>query len=160
MKQDLIFYEEQEKQLVFPKFDRHDAWSLGVMLYQNSLAYGRGVGIEITINELVVFRYLPEGTTANTAAWLRRKHNMVTAKGMSSQRAQKIREADHKTLADWCMSPEEYAAAGGGYPLIVKGVGMIGSICASGLAASDDHILIADTIAEFLDLQNKRGTGE
>lgn len=141
---------QQEDESVFSHFTREDAFRLGCMLYENSKAFPQGVSIQITVNELVVFRFFPSGTSVNNDLWLTRKHNMVIAKEMSSQRAQCIREETAKTMQDWCMDPAQYARAGGGFPIRVAGVGVIGSICVSGLAATDDHQLIVDTIAQFL----------
>lgn len=44
----------------------------------------------------------------------------------------------------------EYAAHGGCVPIVVKGVGMVGTITVSGLEQSKDHALAIKAMAEFL----------
>jgi uncharacterized protein (UPF0303 family) len=148
--QDLERCREQEKKLVFSRFSREDAFAIGCRLYEETKKTGKGVAIQIIVNELIVFRVMPEGTTKNSEKWLTRKHNMVIAKGMSSERARLEREHAGKTMEDWCMKQEEFAAAGGGFPIRLKDSDLIGSICLSGLAASDDHALIVKVLEEYL----------
>jgi uncharacterized protein (UPF0303 family) len=43
-------------------------------------------------------------------------------------------------------------AAGGCFPIRVAGTGVVGGITASGLPSREDHKLIVDTVAAFLDV--------
>ena len=54
---------------------------------------------------------------------------------------------------DWRLNNEEYGAIGGGFPIIVKGTGIIGAVACSGLAHTDDHQLLVDSIAEILGVE-------
>lgn len=45
----------------------------------------------------------------------------------------------------------DYADHGGGFPIMVRGVGVIGTVVVSGLAQQDDHMAIVDVLAEVLD---------
>ncbi len=52
-------------------------------------------------------------------------------------------------FADRKLDPNEYAA-GGGFPIRLRGTGVIGSICVSGYPDHvDDHQLIINTLAEY-----------
>ena len=54
-----------------------------------------------------------------------------------------------ETFADRKLDPNEYAA-GGGFPIRLRGTGVIGSICVSGYPDHvDDHQLIINTLAEY-----------
>ena len=44
-----------------------------------------------------------------------------------------------------------YAAAGGGFPIRVTGVGVVGAVTVSGLAQEDDHALVVEALRTFLD---------
>ena len=78
------------------------------------------VAVEITVNGLAVFRYFAEGAKPDSELWLARK-----------------------------LDPNEYAA-GGGFPIRLRGTGVIGSICVSGYPDHvDDHQLIINTLAEY-----------
>lgn len=140
----------QENDLVFDKFDRADALALGLKLHENNKYYGVPVAIEITVNGLSVFRYFPEGTVPDSALWLERKRRTVTLMEMSSLRFNGWLGMNGETLADRKLDPNDYAAGGGGFPIRVKGVGVVGCICVSGMPHEDDHKLIVDTVAAFL----------
>ena len=60
-------------------------------------------------------------------------------------------EALGKTLEEqFHISSIEYAARGGSFPIIIKDVGVIGSITVSGLSQDQDHKLVVATISEYL----------
>lgn len=52
----------------------------------------------------------------------------------------------------YALKGEDYAAAGGGFPIRVKGVeGVVGVILVSGLHQEEDHKLAVDGIREYLE---------
>ena len=62
--------------------------------------------------------------------------------------AKKLEDAG-ETFADRKLDPNEYAA-GGGFPIRLRGTGVIGSICVSGYPDHvDDHQLIINTLEEY-----------
>jgi len=143
--------EAEEKQLVFEKFSREDAFALGCLLYENSKKYPDPCCFEITVNGLVVFRYFPTGTIADSELWLTRKRNTVQLMGMSSLHFLAWLETNGETIEDRKLDANQYAAGGGGFPIILKDTGMIGSICVSGMPDHlTDHAILVNTIAEFL----------
>ena len=81
--------ERQEALYQFDRFTREDALKLGLKLHENALKYPQGVAIEITVNGLSVFRYVPEGACLNNIKWLERKARTVTQFEMSSLRTWK-----------------------------------------------------------------------
>ncbi len=140
----------QEQELRFQSFSRRDAFKIGCMLYEESLRIGKSIAIRITVNDLTVFQLMPTGTTKNNERWLARKHNMVMARGTSSELARLDREADGRTMESMCLDPMEYSVFGGGFPIILDGSDIIGSICVSGLAGDEDHAFIVKVLKEFL----------
>ena len=48
------------------------------------------------------------------------------------------------------LSEVDYAAHGGGFPLVVTGTGTIGSVVLSGLPQRDDHSLVIEALAAVL----------
>jgi uncharacterized protein (UPF0303 family) len=44
----------------------------------------------------------------------------------------------------------EFAAHGGAFPLIIRGVGVVGTITVSGLPQEEDHELVVTTLRKFL----------
>ena len=83
--------------------------------------------------------------------WVRRKANMVRAAQVSSLHAMQQREAEGKDMIkDWGLDPLEYAAIGGGFPIRLKGTGIIGAVAVSGLPHREDHQLIVEALSEYL----------
>lgn len=142
---------QQEKTLEFDKFSRNDALAIGLRINENAKQYSDPITIEITLNGLVVFRYFSEGSVPDSELWLVRKRNTVNLMSMSSLRFKYWLEIGLKTISDRKLNPNDYAAGGGGFPINLRGTGVVGSICVSGLQNHlDDHQLIVDTLTEFL----------
>ena len=138
---------EQEEKFQFEHFSREDALKIGLKLHEN--AKEQPVAVEITVNGLVGFRYFAEGAKSDSELWLARKRNAVDLMETSSLRFFAELEDAGETFADRKLDPNEYAA-GGGFPIRLRGTGVIGSICVSGYPDHvDDHQLIINTLAEY-----------
>lgn len=146
---------EEEKSLSFDSFSREDAYRLGTLIIQKAQK-NPSLGIEICLNDLMVFRYFPTGITRDHELWLRRKRNSVEFREMSSLRLRIMAEMNNQTLSDWLVDPTNYALGGGGYPINIKDTGMIGSICVTGYADIEDHKIIVDSIREYLQTQSAK----
>lgn len=139
---------EQEEKFQFEHFSREDALKIGLKLHEN--AKEQPVAVEITVNGLVVFRYFAEGAKPDSELWLARKRNAVELTEGSSLRMFAEMEAAGQTFADRKLCGDDYAA-GGGFPIALRGTGVIGSICVSGFDDHlDDHQLVINTLAEYL----------
>lgn len=147
----------EEKELVFERFSREDAFEFGCLLHGNSKRYPDPCCFEITVNGLAVFRYFPQGSIPDSELWLRRKRNSVDLMQMSSLHFMAWLDDRGETLADRRLDPADYAAGGGGFPITLRGTGVIGSICVSGMPDHLlDHRLVVESAAEFL--KRKGGT--
>ena len=49
----------------------------------------------------------------------------------------------------------DYVLAGGGFPVTVKGAGVVGVIAVSGLPEREDHGVIVDALCEHLGIERK-----
>lgn len=136
----------QEAQYQFTTFSRADALALGLKLTENAKGFAQGVAVRIVMNGLTVFQYLPEGAEMNNAIWMDRKIRTVTQFGHASLYVMAELGGDP---TDQKLDANQYALCGGGFPLIVRGVGMVGVITVSGLPHLDDHQLIISTLAEW-----------
>ena len=54
------------------------------------------------------------------------------------------------------LSASDYVLAGGGFPITVKGVGVVGGIGVSGLPEREDHAVIVEALCEHLGVDAKR----
>jgi uncharacterized protein (UPF0303 family) len=53
-------------------------------------------------------------------------------------------------LQRYGLSEQDYAAAGGGFPIFVRNTGCVGAVVVSGLPQLEDHRLVTDAIREIL----------
>lgn len=151
------FYEkllQEEMELAFPSFSNEDALRLGQIIMEKAKGNPVPLGVEIVLNGLMVFRYYPSGITRDHEMWLARKRKSVELRDSSSLRLTVYFEQCNATFEDWKLNPNEYCTGGGGYPIRIKGSGVIGSVCASGYADRDDHQIIVDAMKQLLEEKN------
>ena len=149
--EDLKIIDEQEKLLRFTGFDAGSAWQLGGLMRQRLIDAKAGGTIEIEVTGQVLFACVTAGATPGQADWIRRKRNTVRRFARSSYAVGRILERDGETMeARHGLTLADYAAHGGGFPIVVNGVGMIGSAIVSGLPQRADHALVVGAIAESL----------
>ena len=137
--------------LQFPELGADAAVRLGMIATRRALAEGLVALIEIQLGDRTVYRAALEGTTASNDDWLRRKFAVVRRFEQSSL-AMRVHFEEQGTdfHAATGLPESDYAAYGGGWPLMVRGAGMVGVMGVSGLPHLDDHLLITGSITEFL----------
>lgn len=145
---------EQEAQLQFTRFDNEVALSLGAHLLDAARTQGLPVTISVRRNGQRLFHAALPGTAADNDAWIDRKSRVVDRYGHSSfligtQFRAKGRSFDEDSRLD----PDLYAAHGGVFPVIVKGVGPVGTVGVSGLPQADDHAFVVEQLGIFLAAQ-------
>jgi UPF0303 protein krac_2116 len=145
---------KEEEKFQFDKFSQTDAQKLGGLLYKCSLRYDKPVAIEIRMNHLLVYRFFPDGTNKNNELWLEAKANTVDMLGVSSLHLFAEIEAGGDELEDRRMDEKKFTFYGGGFPLIIRNCGIIGSICVSGLEHTKDHQVIIDALNEYWEQNN------
>jgi uncharacterized protein (UPF0303 family) len=101
----------------------------------------------------VLFTATTPGATPGQADWIRRKRNTVRRFARSSYAVGRQLELDGQTLeARHGLALADFAADGGGFPLLLEGTGMVGTIILSGLPQRDDHNLVVEALAKLLDV--------
>lgn len=146
--------QEQERELVLASFDHADAWRLGTLITERSIAAGHRVAIDIRRPGLVLFRAALPGVTADQEEWIRRKSAVA-------QRFEASSALVAARFATWGVDPAaigwleagSYAVTGGAFPVRVAGAGVVAVITASGLSSDDDHQLAVDGLTAFLAAQ-------
>ena len=143
--------EMQEEILQFSSFTNADAWELGNMVIQEAKRLGLTVAVRIRLNNgYTVFQYGMDGTNLLNEQWMTRKENTVKTLEESSLRFCMNLRANQESLEDNFLDPREYAACGGGFPIRVEEVGVIGTIVVSGLDHVSDHDLLVKCISKYL----------
>ncbi|MEV4555440.1 heme-degrading domain-containing protein [Kitasatospora sp. NPDC049285] len=143
--------EEQERRLRLSHFDHDDAWRLGLLLVELARAERAPVVVDIRRNGQQLFHYALPGSSADNDAWVERKSRTADRYGCSSllvglRFAAKGQSFEQHSRLD----PDRFAAHGGAFPLIVEGVGPIGTVTVSGLPQLDDHRLVVAALERHL----------
>ena len=142
---------EQEKSLQFAAFDENTAWELGAAIVAEAKARELPIAVDIRRGERQLFHASLSGASLNNDRWMERKIRTVNLVGHSSYYVNRLLESLSKTIAEkYFVSPLEYAAAGGCFPIIVKGTGMVGTAAVSGLTQEEDHQLVMECIAALI----------
>ncbi len=148
---DLQVIAAQEKTLQFDRFGAETAWEIGSALRSHAVARKAAMTFEIQIAGRTIFTCATDGAPAGQADWIRRKRNAVMRFGRSSYAIGLELELEGKTLETrHGLSSLDYATHGGGFPIVLRGTGCVGSIVASGLAQRADHEMVVNAIAACL----------
>ena len=148
---DLARLREQERTLVFPGFDEAEAFALGARLRDIGLEDRLPIVVDIRLWDRPLFYAALPGSSASNADWARRKINSVRLYHKSSYRMFLEQGAKERIFpADFGLSAQDHAIAGGAFPIRVKGLGAVGAVAISGLPQRDDHNLVVTGLAGHL----------
>jgi uncharacterized protein (UPF0303 family) len=146
----------QEHGLVFAQFDESVAFSLGMRIRERAVREGLGIVADVRTWDRPLFYFALPPTTGDNQHWVRRKYNLVQRVAKSSYRVVLENSADRALFASRRgLDHADFVLAGGGFPIRVKGAGMIGCVTVSGLHERDDHALAVDAICGELGLDKK-----
>jgi len=142
---------QQEEEIQFASFTHDTALAVGMALLQEAKKRGKSVAIDITRSGQQLFHFAMAGTTVDNGEWIKRKNNVVNRFGHSSYYVGiSLKNAGQTMEEKYLVSSSDYAAHGGAFPLIIRNVGIVGTITVSGLPQQEDHDLVVSTLKEFL----------
>ncbi len=142
---------KQEEVLRLTEFTNDIAFELGLRLVEAARKEGKGITIDIRRNGQQLFHSALPGTSADNDAWIVRKNRVVERFGHSSYYMGRYYASKDTTLEKSALLPEsDYAAHGGAFPVIIKNVGVVGTITVSGLPQREDHEFVVRVLAGFL----------
>jgi uncharacterized protein (UPF0303 family) len=148
----LSIIEDQEQRLRFDSFNREIALDIGLRILRlNEEKYHGNLSCAIMEDDLVIFSYMMPGTTIENSAWMFRKRNVSKATGLSSLRAY-LEIEDGLREETWRGREEAFVACGGCFPVLMNKGDTYAYITVSGLEHHEDHQIIADAIAEHLNV--------
>ena len=154
---DLPILDEQERLLQFASFHAESAWALGSLLRTAALATGIGCSMEIEVAGQLLFACATPGATPGQANWIRRKRNTVHHFARSTYAVGRKLEREGATLASKHALPEaDFVAHGGGFPIVLRDTGAVGSVVFSGLPQRADHDAVVDALATMLHVEVPR----
>jgi uncharacterized protein (UPF0303 family) len=141
----------QEALLQFTEFSNEIAFAVGMSLVEAARQDALPLTVDVRRHGQQLFHCALPGTSADNDAWISRKNRVVNRFGHSSlyigiELASKGTTIEQRSLLD----PTRYAAHGGAFPVIIRGVGVVGTVTVSGLPQQEDHALVVRVLAEFL----------
>ena len=141
----------QEERLQFTEFTNDTAFAVGMRLVETARREGKGVTVDVCRNGQQLFHCALAGTSADNDAWIQRKNRVVNRFGHSSYYMGTYYRSKNSSIQESALlDPTEYAPHGGAFPVIVRGVGVVGTITVSGLPQQEDHALVVRVLAEHL----------
>jgi len=142
---------QQESELQFAEFTNDTAVALGLKLVEVARARNCSVTVDVCRNGQQLFHCALPGTSADNDDWIKRKNNVVNRYGHSSLYVGTQFRAKGATFEESSrLDPGHYAAHGGAFPIIVRNVGVVGTVTVSGLPQVEDHELVVEVLREFL----------
>jgi uncharacterized protein (UPF0303 family) len=140
----------QQAELELPRFGLAEAVALGLLATDRAIAGDLAVVIEVVHVGRVVYRAVLPGSLPDSDDWIARKRRTVERFGRSTL-ATRVRYEERGTTFNESsgLSELEYAAHGGGMPIQVAGVGIVGGCYVSGLPQVDDHEFIVACLREL-----------
>jgi uncharacterized protein (UPF0303 family) len=152
---DLIILNQQEQQLRFPSFNADTAWQLGCLLRQTLIDLGAGGTVQIELANHLLFACVTPSASPGQADWIRRKRNTVHRFARSSYAVGRALEDEGETLESrHGLKLADFAAHGGGFPILLEGTGPVGTAVISGLPQRDDHNIVVNALASVLGKKN------
>ncbi len=142
---------DQEARLVFDAFNEDTALDLGTRLLAKAKAEKAPVVIDIRSHNRTYFHAALPGSSPDQDLWARRKSNVVLHYHTSTyalQLSEKFKSFPIGPMRG--LDPMDFIAAGGSFPVTVKGTGVIAVITVSGLKSEEDHGMIVDVLEEML----------
>jgi uncharacterized protein (UPF0303 family) len=141
----------EEDELQLSSFTNDDAWALGSSLVTTARQAGAPVAIEISRNSQRLFHVALTGASLDNASWIERKSRVVHRFGHSSLYMRQVAAERGTTFEEkFGLDPALYAAHGGAFPVLVRGVGPVGVVVVSGLPQVEDHRMVVAALRENL----------
>lgn len=143
--------EMQEEILQFSHFTNGDAWELGNLIIMEANRRNQPIAVSIRLNNgYTVFQYGFDGTNLYNEEMMRRKYNTVKFTELSSMHLYLQLRMGESTQEEILGPKSEYAAFGGGFPIRIEEVGVIGAIVISGQDHISEHDLIIKCVSKYL----------
>ena len=149
--ENLEILREQERKLQFTSFDAETAWTLGTRMRALAQEHAKPVALGIWLATHTLLYTGTNGINASNEDWLRRKRNTVLRFSKSSLLVgMELTNAGTTLEEKQGLSLSDFAAHGGGFPLLLRGTGCVGALVVSGLTQREDHALVVRALSEFL----------
>jgi len=142
---------QEEAELQFESFTNETALRLGQSIVERAKADRLPVTVRIRRGAQLLFHCACEGTSADNDDWVERKARVVERFGRSTYYMEVSQRLSGKPFAEqYLLDPTLYVPWNGGFPIVARGFGPIGSVAVSGLPGDGDHALIVAALRDIL----------
>ena len=157
--EDIETIKKQEATLVFQVFDEAVAFKIGSAIRDRALQDKLPIIVDIRTFDRPLFYAAMPGSNASNPDWARRKTNVVKRFLKSTYRMVLEQQRSDRTFkVGEGLDISDYVLAGGGFPVTVKGAGVIGVIAVSGLPEREDHGVVVSAICDYLGIDGRELT--
>ncbi len=141
---------QQLAELELASFSPAEAVALGLMATDRAITDQLAIVIEVHHLGRLAYRAALPGSLPDSDDWIIRKRRVVE-RFHEPTLSTRVRYEERGTTFEEStgLSELEYAAHGGGMPVIVAGVGVVGGFYASGLPQVDDHEFLVTCLREL-----------
>jgi uncharacterized protein (UPF0303 family) len=144
--------EDEVAELQLENFSASDALRLGLILVRKGTEGALPIAIDIRRGQQILFHAALEGAQADNDVWIARKARAVERYGIPSLLlGTRPKIAGKRIENEGWFDQMTYAAHGGGFPISVRGAGIVAVATVSGLPQIDDHDLVVAGIREFVE---------
>ena len=144
--------EDEMTELQLEGFGPSDALRLGLILVRRGTEGSLPIAIDVRRGAQILFHAALAGAQADNDVWIDRKARSVQRYGIPSLLLGTRPKIKGKRIENEGWFDEmSYAAHGGGFPVSVKGVGLVAVVTVSGLPQIDDHDLVVAALREFVE---------
>jgi uncharacterized protein (UPF0303 family) len=144
--------EDEVAELQLDSFTASDALRLGLILVRRGTEGALPIAIDIRRGQQILFHAALEGAQADNDVWIARKARAVERYGIPSLLlGTRPKIAGKRIENEGWFDQMSYAAHGGGFPISVRGAGIVAVATVSGLPQIDDHDLVVAGLREFVE---------
>ncbi len=142
--------EQEEQELQFTVFTNETALKIGLLLAERAKKESKSIAIDINRSGHQLFHYSCEGSSPDNDQWILRKSRVVNRFQHCSYYIAVELAKSGCTMEDrYHINSFDYAASGGSFPIIIKNVGVVGTITVSGMPEEVDHDWVVTAIREI-----------
>lgn len=140
----------EEAELQFDHLAHEEVLALGLRLLERARRERLPVVVDVTLAGLTVLQCALPGSRPDNLDWVRRKKNAVHRFWHSSFYLGRYYATKGTSLTDKPhIDAGDFVDHGGSFPLLLKGLGCVGSLTVSGLAQEEDHALVVSVLREW-----------
>ena len=146
----------RDEEAELERFGHDEAWELGVWLRERLVADGLVGAVAVYVGEQRAFVGSVAESSADLDGWLDRKARTVRIYGHSSYWVKFRHAPDQAGFERFLADPRFVAAAGGGFPVRIRGA-IVGVVACSGWTEEGEHALGAEAVRR-LGARQRAGT--